>query len=326
VDDRDVVPADRGQQAVEIGRSAIVPGEWNDLDPGRQGEVDEGPGGSDDRRFAAAHDVAAEQVNPLSPGAAGDHVVEQTADRVHSQLAGLGHALGYSQALSTLSPSELAPNLLVGVGVKIADGVEIGANVVLHDDVTVGERVQLEHGAVLGSLARRSRRSRTPPPVGGPTVVEAGAIVCLYAEVSAGARMGPHSFLGDHAHLREGVRLGADVTVGAGCGIGQNVEIGDRTRMQNHVIVGPGIVIEPDCFLGPGAQVLTGRTMSTPARVAAPILRRGCQIGAGAQILPGVEVGEEAIIGAGSVVAENVPPGTVVRGVPARLRDYEPAG
>lgn len=231
-----------------------------------------------------------------------------------------------NRSLSVLTPSELAPNLLVGAGVRIADDVELGANIVLHDDVTVEAGARLDHGAVLGRISHFSRRSRSSSVAGGPTVVEAGAIVCPYALVAAGVRMGPHSFLGDHAHLREGVRLGADVTVGAGCGIGRNVEIGDRTRMQNHVVVGPGIVIEPGCFLGPGAQVLTGRTMSTPARVGPPVLRRGCQIGAGVQILPGVEIGEEAVVGAGSVVAEDIPPGVVVRGVPARLRDYEPAG
>jgi UDP-2-acetamido-3-amino-2,3-dideoxy-glucuronate N-acetyltransferase len=223
------------------------------------------------------------------------------------------------RALSALSPSKLAPNLLIGARVKIADNVEIGANVVLYDDVILKEGVQLDDGAVLGRLALRNRGSRTPPAIGGPTILEEGAIVAPYALVSAGVRMGPHSFLGDHAHLREGALLGADVVVGAGCGIGRNVEIGDRTRMQNHCVVGPNIVIEPNCFFGPGAQVLTGRTMSAPERVAPPVLRRGCQIGAGVQILPGVEIGEEAIVGAGSVVAEDVPAGAAVRGVPARL-------
>jgi acetyltransferase-like isoleucine patch superfamily enzyme len=53
-----------------------------------------------------------------------------------------------------------------------------------------------------------------------------------------------------------------------------------------------------------------------------PALRRACRIGGGAVILPGVEVGEEAAVGAGAVVLENVPPRKLVVGVPAReLRD-----
>lgn len=221
--------------------------------------------------------------------------------------------------LSSLSPSDLAPNLLVGIRVEIADDVEIGANVVVHDDVTVREGARLDHGAVLGRLSYRSRGSRTPSPDDGLTLIEVGAIVCPYALVSAGAEMGPYAFLGDHAHIREGVRLGADVTVGAACGIGRNVEVGDRTRMQNQCLIGPNTVVETDCFLGPGVHMLTGRTMdSFSSRGEPPVLRRGCQIGAGAKIMPGIEIGEGAVVGAGAVVIADVGAGEVVGGVPAR--------
>jgi len=221
--------------------------------------------------------------------------------------------------LSSLSPSDLAPNLLVGVRVEIADDVEIGANVILHDNVTVQEGVRLDHGAVLGRLAYRSRGSRTPSPEDGLTLIEAEAIVCPYALVSAGVRMGPHSFLGDHSHVREGTRLGADVALGAMCGVGRNVQIGEGTRIQTQTLIGPNVTIERDCFMGPGVQVVTGRTMgASSSRESAPVLRRGCQIGAGARILPGLEIGEAAVIAAGAVVVADVAPGEVVGGVPAR--------
>jgi acetyltransferase-like isoleucine patch superfamily enzyme len=229
--------------------------------------------------------------------------------------------------VSSLSPSDLAPNLLLGSGVTIAEGVSIGANVVVYDDVRVEVGARLDDGAVLGRLAYRNRQSRTPPAPPGPTVVETDATVSPYALVSAGVRMGPGSFLGDHAHMREGVVLGAEAMVGSGCGIGRYVEIGDRARLQTQSLVGQRVVIEPDCFLGPGVYVLTGRKMTTAERAAPPRLRRGCQIGAGARILPGVEIGEEAVVGAGAVVTLDVPAGAVVRGIPARLaadRDDSP--
>ncbi len=111
--------------------------------------------------------------------------------------------------------------------------------------------------------------------------------------------------------------------VGAGCGIGRKVEIGDRSRLQNGTVVGPNVVIEPDCFLGPGVQILTGRTMGKPSRGSSRLLRRGCQIGAGAKLMPGVEIGEEAVVGAGAVVVRDVAGGTRVMGMPAR-DGYEP--
>jgi acetyltransferase-like isoleucine patch superfamily enzyme len=50
------------------------------------------------------------------------------------------------------------------------------------------------------------------------------------------------------------------------------------------------------------------------------VLRRGCRIGGGAVLLPGVEVGADAFVAAGAVVVEDVPPGSLVVGVPARVR------
>jgi len=221
--------------------------------------------------------------------------------------------------LPPLSPSDLAPNLLIGTRVRIAEDVEIGPNVVLYDDIALDSGVQLDVGAVVGRPARRSRGSRTPDAPHGQTVLETGAIVSPYALVSANVRMGPHSFLGDYSHLREGVRLGADVVVGASGGIGRHVQVGDRTRMQNGCLVGPNSVVEEDCFLGPRVQLLTGRTMGNARRDTPTRLRRGCQIGGGVTILPGLEIGEEAVVGAGAVVVRDVPAGAQVRGVPARL-------
>jgi acetyltransferase-like isoleucine patch superfamily enzyme len=218
----------------------------------------------------------------------------------------------------SLRPSDLAPNLLIGDDVTIADDAVIGANVVIHDDVSVGPGARIDHGAVLGQRTRLSRTSHSEEGAGGETVIGEGAIVCPYALVGAGTGMGPHSFLGDHSCAREGVLLGSDAVVGAGCVIRENVEIGDRTRIQSHAVLGADSVIEASCFLGPGVQVIIGRTMGTPARKSPPVLRRGCQIGAGAIILPGVEIGEEAVVGAGAVVVSDVPARARVMGVPAR--------
>jgi len=214
--------------------------------------------------------------------------------------------------------SELAPNLLLGDSVELGDGVEIGANVVVHDDVSIGDGVRIDHGAILGRLARVSRGSNSPPPAVGPTAIGAGSIVCAYAIVEAGAQVGEHALIGDCAAVREGVTLGDDVAVGYVSMVKRGAELHDRVRVQSHCVVGSGVVIEQDAFLGTGVQILTGRTMSTAARRPPPRLRRACQIGAGAQILPGVEIGEAAVVGAGAVVAADVPPGAVVTGVPAR--------
>jgi len=220
--------------------------------------------------------------------------------------------------LSSLRPSGLAPNLLLGDDVTLSDDVDIGPNVVIHDGVTVEAGVRLEHGVVLGRVGYVGRRSRTSPPPAGSTLIESGAIICPFAIVDAGVRIGRHAFLGDRASLRAGVTVGVDASIGGGTVLNRGVEIGERVRTQTGCVIGPGVVIESEAFLGAGVHAVTGRTMGASPPKLPPILRRGCQVGSGALIMQGVEIGEEAVVGAGAVVLADVPPSTTVAGVPAR--------
>jgi UDP-2-acetamido-3-amino-2,3-dideoxy-glucuronate N-acetyltransferase len=222
-------------------------------------------------------------------------------------------------ALSSLRPSNLAPNLLIGSDVTLGEGVEIGPNVVIHDGVTVEAGVRIEHGVVLGRVGLVGRRSRTAPsPPPGPTLIEFGAIVCPFAIVDAGVRVGTHAFLGDRVSLRPGVTIGDDTSIGGATFLGRGVEVGDRVRTQNACMIGPGVVIEAGAFLAATVHAITGRTMSSSPRRPPPVFRRGCQVGCGAMIMPGVEIGEEAVVGASAVVVDDVAPGETVVGIPAR--------
>ncbi len=200
----------------------------------------------------------------------------------------------------------------------IADGVEIGANVIVYDDVSIDSGSQIHHGAVLGRPSTYQRGSSEPPPTPGKTVIGAGATVGTYALIGTTAELAPHSFVGDHCAIREGVRIGADSMIGSACSMGRDCEIGERTRMQRNTVLGRRTVIEDDCFIGIAVQLMSGRTMSDAPAPGPPVLRRGCQIGGGALILPGVEIGEEAVVGAGAVVIDDVAAGARVMGVPAR--------
>jgi acetyltransferase-like isoleucine patch superfamily enzyme len=83
------------------------------------------------------------------------------------------------------------------------------------------------------------------------------------------------------------------------------------TTVEEHVFVAPCVVTTNDNFMG--------RTERRLELLRGPTIRRGARVGGGATLCPGVEIGEEAFVGAGAVVTRDVPPRTVVVGSPARV-------
>ena len=221
----------------------------------------------------------------------------------------------------TLHPSDRAPGLLVGDGVAVPDSAEIGGNVVIHVGTAIGERVRIHDGAILGkpvSLGPLSKASREEPP---PLVVGDAAVIGAAAVLVAGAAIGPEAVIGDQAHVRERSALGRGSTIGRGTAVENDAVIGAGVRIQTGCYVTAFCEIEDEVFLGPCAQTLNDATAGRRPKgepLRGPRLRRACRIGGGAVLLPGVEVGEEAFVGAGAVVTHDVPARTLVVGVPAR--------
>jgi acetyltransferase-like isoleucine patch superfamily enzyme len=94
-------------------------------------------------------------------------------------------------------------------------------------------------------------------------------------------------------------------------------------------VIAPGSRLEDDVFFGPSVMVTNdpsiGRSAQTHVPVRGTLARRACRVGASVVLLPGVEIGEEAVVGAGSVVTRSVPARTLVRGAPAKtVRRVDP--
>ncbi len=217
----------------------------------------------------------------------------------------------------------LGPGAVVYAGARIGAGTQIGAGAVVHERTVVGERCLVEDGAVLGKLARlkatsSARRSEAPTPL----VLDPRTTVCCGAVVYAGARVGAGAIVGDRAQVRERAVIGSGSVVGGGSTVDFDVLIGERVSIQTMVYVTAGTLVEDDVFVGPGVTTTNDHTMGRHPRAApleGPTLRRACRVGGGAVLVPGVEIGEEAFVAAGAVVAADVPPRAVVMGVPARV-------
>lgn len=124
--------------------------------------------------------------------------------------------------------------------------------------------------------------------------------------------------------------IGDDSRIGAFVEIQKGVSIGKRCKISSHTFVCEGVSIEDEVFVGhgvmftndlyPRATNLDGSVKSGNDWVCLQTLvRKRASIGSGAVILPNLEIGENAIVGAGSVVTRSVPPGAIVVGSPARV-------
>jgi UDP-2-acetamido-3-amino-2,3-dideoxy-glucuronate N-acetyltransferase len=145
--------------------------------------------------------------------------------------------------------------------------------------------------------------------IGGHVVIHAGV------EIGAGAR------IGDHAQIRDGAKIGPGATVGSLSSVDPGVRIGARASVQARCYLSAGTVVEDDVFIGPGVTLANDNTMDRhrpEMELEGPLLRRACRVGAGVIVCPAIEIGEEAFVAAGAVVAADVAPRSVVMGVPAR--------
>src|SRR3954469_22032668 len=200
---------------------------------------------------------------------------------------------------------------------------EIHPTAIVYPGTELGEGVKVLEHAVVGKQPALSPRSTAKRDPLEPTEIGDGTIVSTGAVVFAGARIGARVILGDQSCVRERVTVGDDVVIGRGSLVENDTTIGTMTKIQaeayitaystleEHVFVAPCVVTTNDNFMG--------RTERRHGLIKGPTIRRGARIGGGATLLPGVEIGEEAFVGAGAVVTRDVAARTLVVGNPARV-------
>src|SRR6187200_66404 len=187
---------------------------------------------------------------------------------------------------------------------------EIHPTAVVHPGTMLGDRVQVLEHAVVGkqpTLSPRSTAKREPLP---PTVIGAGTIVSTGAIVFAGSSIGERVVLGDQSCVRERVAIGDDVVVGRGSLVENDTTIGAMTKIQADAYITAYSTLEEHVFIAPCVVTTNdnwmGRTERRHELIKGPTIRRGARIGGGAILLPGVEIGEDAFVGAGAVVTKDV--------------------
>jgi acetyltransferase-like isoleucine patch superfamily enzyme len=153
-----------------------------------------------------------------------------------------------------------------------------------------------------------------------------GACVVIYRGCVVGSKV----LVADLSSIREHVTIGQGTIVGRGVAVENFCTVGEYCKLETNAYLAAHSVVEDRCFIAPCVVTsndnFVGRTRERFRHFKGLILRKGGRIGANATILPGKEIGEDALVGAGSVVTKNLPPGKVYAGVPAKeLKDVPDA-
>jgi acetyltransferase-like isoleucine patch superfamily enzyme len=158
----------------------------------------------------------------------------------------------------------------------------------------------------------------TPAPAGG------------LRKIAADVKLGKNVRIYDFTNLY-GCEIDDDTKIGTFVEVQKGARIGKRCKISSHTFVCEGVTIEDDVFVGHNVTFINDRypratnasgALQTEAdwQCVATTVKRGASIGSSATLLCGVTVGENALVGAGSVVTRDVPPNTIVAGNPARAR------
>lgn len=188
----------------------------------------------------------------------------------------------------------------------------VAATVRRFDGVRLGEGGEVQDFCVLGQPVR-GVSTDSELVIGDRCVIRSHSVLYM------GSRIGMDFQCGHGVLIRHGCVIGDTCSVGSGTVMEFAVTVGNRVRLHSQCFVPEESVLEDGCWLGPRVVLTNARYpgVTRTKRLDGVRICRDARIGANVTLLPGITVGEGALVGAGSVVTRDVPPGIVVVGNPA---------
>ncbi len=186
----------------------------------------------------------------------------------------------------------------------------------IYPNVHFGENAEVGDYSIVGEPPRGKAPGECETRIG------ARAVIRSHTVIYAGNRIGDDFQTGHGVLIREDNEIGNHVSIGSHSMVEHHVRIGNGVRLHSNVFVPEFSVLEDDCWLGPNVVVTNARyprSRNVKEQLKGAIVKRGAKIGANATLLPGVTIGENALVGAGAVVVDDVPDNAVIAGNPARV-------
>ena len=225
--------------------------------------------------------------------------------------------------------AKIGRNVKIGYFTVIEDDVVIGDNCVIGNNVTIykgsiiGNNVRIDDNVVIGKQPMRAatsifkdKQQKPPCKIGDYCII--GTSVVIYA----GCEIGKKCLIADLATVREDVVIGDMTIVGRGVAIENHCKVGSRCKIETNAYITAYSELEDEVFIAPCVATSNdnsaGRDPDRFSKIKGVTAKRKSRIGVNATILPGKVIGEDAFVGAGSVVTKNVEDGKTVVGNPAR--------
>jgi len=187
--------------------------------------------------------------------------------------------------------------------------------VILSEKVALGEGYDIDEGVLIGYPSGGIIQSDRLI-IGENARIRSGSVIYGGSEIGDNLQTGHNVVIREKNLIGDNFRVWNNSVVDYGCVIGNNIKIHcgvyitKYTVIEDDVFMAPGVVVANDIHPGCkySAQCMKG-----------PIIKKGAQIGVNVTLLPFITIGEHSLIGGGSVVTEDVPPGSVAYGNPARV-------
>ncbi len=190
----------------------------------------------------------------------------------------------------------------------------ISKTAIIHPNVRLGRNCVVEDFVIIGT-----------PPKGYKahdleTIIGDNAIIRSHTVIYGGNKIGSNFQTGNKANIRELNEIGDNVSIGTLSVVEHHVKIGNGVRIHTQVFIPEFTVLENECWIGPNVVITNAKYPRAPNvkdELKGAYVKKRAIVGANSTLLPGITIGEDALVGAGSVVTKSVLKGYVVAGNPA---------
>ncbi len=186
----------------------------------------------------------------------------------------------------------------------------------ISENIITGRGLSADKNTLIGYLSPRDG-------VGDRLVIGDEARVRSGSVIYAGSTIGNRLETGHNVVLREENEIGNRFSIWNNSVIDYGCRIGDGVKVHCNIYVPQYTVIEDDVFMAPGVTIANDIHPGCPESgecMRGPVLKKGCRLGVNVVVVPYVTIGEGSLVGAGSVVTKDLPPGILAYGNPARVR------